>query len=61
MSWIDNIRSGLVVVQTMSSAVMAITNVVPLGNWKIEIGTGLSVNVTELGGEWDGSLSVFMI
>lgn len=61
MSWSDNIRYGLVVVQTNSGIVRAITNVVPLGNWKVEIGTGLSVNVTELDGQWPGVLSVFMI
>ena len=61
ISWIDNIRYGLVVVQTTGSSVRAITNVVSPGNWKIEIGTGLSVNVTELDGQWEGALSVFMI
>lgn len=61
MSWADNVRQGLVVVQTGSSGVLMITNVVAPQNWKIEIGTGLSVNVTELGGQWAGHLSVFMI
>lgn len=61
ISWTDNVRSGLVVVQTIASNVSAITNVVSLSNWKIEIGTGLSVNVTELDGNWAGYLSVFMI
>ena len=60
-SWSDNVRQGLVVVQTGSTEVLAITNVVAPQNWKIEIGTGLSVNVTELGGQWGGALSVFMI
>lgn len=61
VSWSDNVRQGLVVVQTSSTEVLAITNVVAPQNWKIEIGTGLSVNVTELGGQWAGYLSVFMI
>ena len=61
ISWADNLRYGLVVVQTLAGSVRAITTVVPLGNWKIEIGTGLSVNVTELDGKWSGDLSVFMI
>lgn len=61
ISWTDNVRSGLVVVQTTASNVSAITNVVPPYNWKIEIGTGLSVNVTELDGKWSGYLSVFMV
>ena len=60
-SWSDNVRQGLVVVQTGSTKVLAITNVVAPQNWKIKIGTGLSVNVTELGGQWGGALSVFMI
>ncbi len=61
VSWSDNVRQGLAVVQTGSTEVLAITNVVAPQNWKIEIGTGLSVNVTELGGQWGGALSVFMI
>lgn len=61
VSWADNARQGLVVVQTGSSGVLMITNVVAPQNWKIEIGTGLSVNVTEFGGQWAGHLSVFMI
>ena len=61
VSWSDNIRYGFVVVQTTGEVVRAITNVVPLVSWKIEIGTGLSVNVTELDGQWGGVLSVFMI
>ena len=61
VSWSDNVRSGLVVVQTVSSVVNTITNVVPPSSWKIDVGPGLSVNVTELGGKWSGHLSVFMI
>lgn len=61
ISWTDNIRQGAVIVQTASSRVAAITNLVPPSSWKIEIGTGLSVNITETQGDWAGDASIFMV
>lgn len=61
ISWADNIRQGAVIVQTSASQARVITNLVPPSSWKIEAGTGLSVNITELQGDWAGIASVFMI
>lgn len=57
----DNVRRGVAIVQTISSVVQSVTVLVPLGNWKIEIGTGLSVNVTELDGQYGLGVHVLMI
>lgn len=57
----DNVRQGVVIVQTSSGAVKSVTVLVPLGNWKIEIGTGLTVNVTELDGQYELTVYVLMV
>lgn len=54
----DNVRGGLVAVQTNSSVVASITPIIPLRNWNVTLGTGLTVNVSELDGLY--SLSVAM-
>lgn len=48
----DNVRSGLVAVQTSTSNVKAITPIIPLKDWNVTIGTGLTVNVAELDGRY---------
>lgn len=57
----DNVRQGVAIVQTAGGAVSSVTALVPLGNWKIEIGTDLSVNVTELGGQYELAVYVMMV
>ncbi len=57
----DNVRQGVAIVQTSGGAVQSVTALVPLGNWKIEIGTDLSVNVTELGGQYELAVYVMMV
>lgn len=49
----DNIRSGLVAVQTNGSVVTSITPIIPLSDWNVTLGTGLTVNVAELDGRFD--------
>lgn len=57
----DNVRQGVAIVQTSGGVVQSVTALVPLGNWKIEIGTDLSVNVTELGGQYELAVYVMMV
>ena len=49
----DNARAGVAIVQCTNGNINAVTPLVPLGNWKIEAGSGLSVNVTETGGQYN--------
>lgn len=48
----DNIRRGMVIVQTIGNTVAAITNLITISGWKIEIGSGLSVDITEIDGRY---------
>lgn len=57
----DNVRRGMVIVQTAEGAVAAITNLIALSGWKIEIGSGLSVNITETDGRYEMSAIFTMI
>ena len=57
----DNVRRGVAIVQTSGGTVGSVTALVPLQNWKIEIGTGLTVNVSELGGNYNMNVYILMI
>lgn len=48
----DNARSGVAIVQCSNQRIIAVTPLVPLAGWKIEAGSGLSVNVTETSGQY---------
>ena len=48
----DNIRKGLVAVQTGSNSVLAITPIIALNSWSVTLGTGLTVTVTETDGRY---------
>ena len=43
----DNVRKGLVAVQTAGNSVLSITPIIPLYDWSVTLGTGLTVIVTE--------------
>lgn len=57
----DNVYGGVAIVQTMDSSVRTITPLVPLANWKIEAGSGLSVNVTDTDGRYGVTVSAMML
>lgn len=57
----DNVRAGVAIVQVRSSSIGTITPIVPLLNWKIEAGAGMSVNVTEPGGKYDMIVTAKML
>ena len=57
----NNVFGGVVIVQTMDATVRAITPLVPLANWKIEAGSGLSVNVTDTDGRYGVTVSAMML
>lgn len=57
----DNARYGVAIVQCTNVGINAVTPLVPLGNWKIEAGSGLSVNVTETGGTYDLHFNAMML
>lgn len=48
----DNARAGVAIVQCGNQNIKTITPLVPLANWKIEAGSGLSINVTEQTGTY---------
>ena len=48
----DNARAGVAIVQCTNGGINAVTPLVPLRYWKIEAGSGLSVNVTETSGQY---------
>lgn len=43
----DNVRKGLVAVQTATNSVLSITPIITLDSWSVTLGTGLTVIVTE--------------
>lgn len=57
----DNARAGVAIVQCTNGGINAVTPLVPLGNWKIEAGSGLSVNVTETSGQYDLHFNAMML
>lgn len=57
----DNVHSGVAIVQVDSSSIQAITPLVSSVNWKIEAGSGLSVNVTETDGRYGVTVSAMML
>ncbi len=57
----DNARYGVAIVQCKNQAVGSVTPLVSLGNWKIEAGDGLSVNVTEQTGTYSLTVSAMML
>ena len=57
----NNVFGGVAIVQTMDATVRAITSLVPLANWKIEAGSGLSVNVTDTDGRYGVTVSAMML
>lgn len=57
----DNVHSGAAIVQADSSGIQAITPLVSSVNWKIEAGSGLSVNVTETDGRYGVIVSAMML
>lgn len=48
----DNVRKGLVAVQTAGNGVLAITPIITLDSWSVTLGTGLTVIVTETDGRY---------
>ena len=48
----DNVRKGLVAVQTAGNSVFAITPIITLDSWSVTLGTGLTVIVTETDGRY---------
>ena len=57
----DNARAGVAIVQCENQAVGSVTPLVPFRNWKVEAGSGLSVNVTETGGTYGLGFSAMML
>ena len=47
VSCCDNVRRGVAIVQVEGQVVQSITPIVPLSNWALEAGSGLTVNVIE--------------
>lgn len=57
----NNVFGGVAIVQTTDIGIRAITPLVPLANWKIEAGSGLSVNVTDTDGRYGVTVSAMML
>lgn len=56
----DNVRGGVAIVQSMGGAITSITPIVPLHNWSIEAGSGLTVNVTEKDTRFNMTVKIMM-
>lgn len=57
----DNARAGVAIVQCTNNGINAVTPLVPLRNWKIEAGSGLSVNITETSGKYNLGFYAMML
>lgn len=57
----DNVRSGVAIVQSAGGAITSITSIVPLKDWGIEAGSGLTVNVTEKDTRFGMTVKIMML